>query len=86
MLYLLYLFDRIMNPMQMFLGVAAMSTAFLGFVYVTNNQVRCSQLKRKYPGLSIFIVLILGYALIYLFGSVIVFLFGIALPMLGKFD
>ena len=75
-----------MNPVQMFFGVAAFLTAFVGFVYATNNQVQCSKFKRKYPGLSVFVVLILGYALVYLFGSVIVFLFGIAVPLLCKYN
>jgi len=74
---------RVVHPVQMIFGCAAVAVAFAGFVYASNNQTEIRRLKRKHPNLSIIVVMVGGYILIYLFGSVLVFLFGIALPMLG---
>ena len=77
---------RCLHPVQMVFGFLSVLGAFSLFVYVSNNQAQFRRFKRKYPGASIFIILLGGYFLIHLFGSVITFLFGIALPLLRKYD
>ena len=69
----------------MILGFAAISAAFTGFVYITNNKLEYKRMKRDHPILSIAVIVAAGYLLVYLLGSVMVFLFGIALPLLGKY-
>ena len=76
---------RLLHPVKMILGCAAVVCAFMGFVYVTNNKMECRRFKRHHPGASVFIILIVGYILTYILGSVLVFLYGIALPTLGIF-
>lgn len=69
----------------MVLGFAAISVVFLGFVYCTNTQWRAKRFKRDHPIISVMIVLVGGYLVVYMFGAVIVFMFGVALPLLCKY-
>jgi len=67
----------------MVLGFAAVVTAFVAFVAASNNQVQLRKFKRQHPGLSVAVILVIGYLLMCIFGSIIVFMFGIALPIFG---
>ena len=79
------LFFRIVHPVKMVLGFAAISVAFGGYVYGTNNQWQARQFKRNHPLVSVLIILAAGYLVVYMFGAVIVFMFGIAFPLLCKY-
>ena len=80
-----FLFSRIVHPVKMVLGFAALSVAFGGYVYCTNSQWQARQFKRNHPLFSVIIILAAGYLLVYMFGAVIVFMFGIAFPLLCKY-
>ena len=71
--------------MKMVLGFAAISVAFGGYVYCTNNQWQARQFKRNHPLVSLLIIVAAGYLVVYMFGAVIVFMFGIAFPLLCKY-
>ncbi|XP_064605558.1 PRA1 family protein 3-like [Liolophura sinensis] len=77
-----FLLIGIIHPVKMVLGFAAISVVFLGFVYCTNTQWRAKRFKRDHPIISVMIVLVGGYLVVYMFGAVIVFMFGVALPLL----
>lgn len=68
----------------MVLGFGAVAAAFSLFVYVTNNKAEMKKFKRAHPGVSVAIVLISGYLVVYVIGSVLVFFVGIGLPFIGK--
>ncbi|XP_050414455.1 PRA1 family protein 3 [Patella vulgata] len=78
----LFLVIGIIHPIKMVLGFAAISVAFGGFVYSTNNQWKARKFKRDHPLISVVVILVGGYLLVYMFGAVIVFMFGIAFPLL----
>lgn len=78
---IMFILVGLYHPLQMIFGFAAVAGAFGLFVYVSNNQPQIRRLKRQKPALSIVIIVLLGYFVIYLFGSVLTFLFGIALPL-----
>ena len=69
----------------MLIGSLAIGGAFAVFVYASNNQHQLRKMKRHYPGFSLFIILLLGYIVIYFIGSVLIFIFGFALPIAGKY-
>ena len=73
-----------MHPVQMLLGFIAFGGAFGLFVYASNNQHQLRKMKRHHPGVSLFLIMLLGYVVIYFLGSVLVFIFGFALPIAGK--
>jgi len=79
----LYLHCRVFHPVQMILGCLAVAGTFAGFVYASDHQAELRRFKRNHSGLSLAIILLVGYGIIYLIGSVLVFIFGIALPLLG---
>jgi len=78
---IIFLLVGVMHPVQMIFGFAAVVTSFVLFVVASNNQAELRRFKRNHSALSVAIILIMGYALIYFIGSVVVFLFGIALPL-----
>lgn len=77
-------FFRILHPVKMVCGFAAISAAFGIFVYCTNSQWTARRFKRNHPVISLIIIVAAGYLLVYMFGAVIVFMFGIAFPLLRK--
>lgn len=81
----IFFFFRIIHPVKMVCGFAAISVAFAVFVYCTNSQWTARRFKQDHPLISILIVLAVGYLMVYMFGAVIVFMFGIAFPLLCKF-
>ncbi|XP_071532816.1 PRA1 family protein 3 [Panulirus ornatus] len=75
----------VIHPTKMFCGMTAMGLAFGLFYYLTNNKQPAVQFKKDHPVVSL-IILILGiYFIVYLLGSVVVFLMGIFLPILVIF-
>ena len=66
-------------------GFCAIGVAFGGFVYCTSTQWKARRFKRDHPIISVIVILLAGYLLVYMFGAVIVFLFGIAFPLLCKY-
>ena len=68
----------------MFCGTLAMGLAFGLFFYLTNNKQPATQFKKDHPILSLLLILMCSYFVVYLLGSVIVFLLGILLPIVGK--
>lgn len=66
-------------------GFLAISVAFGGFVYCTSSQYKARRFKQNHPIISVILILLAGYLLVYMCGAVIVFMFGIAFPMLCKF-
>ncbi|PVD24481.1 hypothetical protein C0Q70_14964 [Pomacea canaliculata] len=79
---IMFLVIGLMHPVKMVLGFTAISVAFGGYVYCTNNQWRARQFKRNHPLVSVIIILAAGYLVVYMLGAVIVFMFGIAFPLL----
>ncbi|KAK7080599.1 PRA1 protein 3 [Halocaridina rubra] len=75
----------VIHPTKMFCGMVAMGLAFSLFYYLTNNKQPAVQFKKDHPVLSL-IVLVMGiYFIVYLLGSVVVFLMGILLPIVVIF-
>lgn len=70
----------------MFCGMVAVGLAFSLFYYLTNNKQPAVQFKKDHPLLSLALLVMSVYFIVYLLGSVIVFLLGILLPILGKFS
>ena len=66
-------------------GFCAIAVAFGGFVYCTSTQWKARRFKRDHPVISVIVILLAGYLLVYMFGAVIVFMFGIAFPLLCKY-
>ncbi|KAG7171625.1 PRA1 family protein 3-like [Homarus americanus] len=75
----------IIHPTKMFCGMTAVGIAFGLFYYLTNNKQPAVDFKKSHPILSL-IILVLGvYFIVYLLGSVVVFLMGILLPIMVIF-
>ncbi|WAR24986.1 PRAF2-like protein [Mya arenaria] len=77
-----FLFIGIIHPVKMVCGFIAISIAFGGFVYCTSSQYKARRFKRDHPIVSVLLILLAGYILVYAVGAVIVFMFGIAFPMM----
>ncbi|CAN9505324.1 unnamed protein product [Ophioblennius macclurei] len=71
-----------LRPLQMVLGVAVMSSLFLGFVWVAEHRAPVRRFRRNHPLLSVLAVLLVSYLLVSLLGGVAVFLFAIAFPIM----
>jgi hypothetical protein len=67
----------------MLVGCLAVAGAFGLFVYASNNQSQLRYFKRHHPGISLVLILFMGYIIIYFLGSVLIFIFGIAVPIAG---
>ncbi|XP_069936614.1 PRA1 family protein 3 [Cherax quadricarinatus] len=75
----------VIHPTKMFCGMIAVGLAFGLFYYLTNNKQPAVAFKKDHPIISL-IILILGvYFIVYLLGSVVVFLMGILLPIMVIF-
>ncbi|XP_060595348.1 PRA1 family protein 3-like [Ruditapes philippinarum] len=79
---LVFLLIGIVHPVQMVCGFIAISVAFGGFVYCTSSRWKARRFKRDHPIISVIVILLSGYLLVYMVGAVIVFMFGIAFPLL----
>jgi len=78
---IVHLLIGLMNPGQMLLGLVSISAAFAVFVTLSNNRAELRHFKRHHPIACTSVIVMAGYAVMYLFGSIMVFLFGIALPL-----
>lgn len=76
---------RFMNPVSMFTGAAVIASVFIGSVWAGENKAIIKKFKKENPALFVFLVMVVSYFLMSLFGGVMVFLLGIKLPLLSKF-
>lgn len=68
----------------MFTGGAVITSVIIGSVWAGENKAMIKSFKRDNPTLFVFLVLVVSYLLMSLFGGVMVFLLGIKLPLLCK--
>lgn len=76
---------RFLNPVSMFTGAAVVASVFIGSVWAGENKAIIKQFKKENPALFVFLVMLVSYFLMSLFGGVMVLLLGIKLPLLCKF-
>lgn len=69
----------------MFTGAAVIASVFIGSVWAGENKAVIKKFKKENPALFVFLVMVVSYFLMSLFGGVMVFLLGIKLPLLCKF-
>ncbi|KAM4531093.1 PRA1 family protein 2 [Odontesthes bonariensis] len=70
------------QPLQLFVGAAAVTLLFLGFIWAAENQAPVRRFRRNHPLISVLAILLASYFCISVLGGVSVFLFGIAFPIL----
>lgn len=75
---------RLWNPVGMFTGGAVIALVVMGSVWAGENKAMIKNFKRDNPTLFFFLVLVVSYLLMSLFGGVMVFMLGIKLPLLCK--
>ncbi|ROL50758.1 PRA1 family protein 3 [Anabarilius grahami] len=71
-----FLIVGFMNPVSMFTGAAVIASVFIGSVWAGENKAIIKKFK------FFFLVMVVSYFLMSLFGGVMVFLLGIKLPLL----
>lgn len=74
-----------MNPVSMVTGAVVVTSVFVGSVWAGENKAIIKNFKKENPTLFVFLVMVVSYFLMSLFGGVMVFLLGIKLPLLCKF-
>ncbi|KAG1942812.1 ADP-ribosylation factor-like 6 interacting protein 5a [Pimephales promelas] len=72
----------LMNPVSMFTGAIVVTSVFVGSVWAGENKAIIKNFKKENPTLFVFLVMVVSYFLMSLFGGVMVFLLGIKLPLL----
>lgn len=72
----------LMNPVSMFTGAIVVTSVFIGSVWAGENKAIIKNFKKENPTLFVFLVMVVSYFLMSLFGGVMVFLLGIKLPLL----
>ncbi|XP_076358575.1 PRA1 family protein 2-like isoform X1 [Tachypleus tridentatus] len=82
MAVLVFLIIGIIHPAKMLCGMMAICVAFGLFYYVTNTKRSATRFKQEHPVISLAVIFIGGYFIVYMFGAVVIFLFGIGLPLL----
>ncbi|KAK9973598.1 hypothetical protein ABG768_024318 [Culter alburnus] len=80
-----FLIVGFMNPVSMFTGAAVIASVFIGSVWAGENKAIIKKFKKENPALFVFLVMVVSYFLMSLFGGVMVFLLGIKLPLLMIF-
>ncbi|XP_072224423.1 PRA1 family protein 2 [Leuresthes tenuis] len=70
------------QPFHLFVGAAAVTLLFLGFIWAAENQAPVRRFRRNHPLISVLAILLASYFFISVLGGVSVFLFGIAFPIL----
>lgn len=73
-----------MHPGKMIVGMIVCSIILLAFAYVSTEGRAVHNLKKKYPGSGIVLMMMAGCFLTYTLGSLLVFLLGIMLPFSGN--
>uniref|UniRef100_A0A672P2C0 PRA1 family protein n=2 Tax=Sinocyclocheilus grahami TaxID=75366 RepID=A0A672P2C0_SINGR len=71
-----------LNPVSMFTGAAVVASVFIGSVWAGENKAVIKTFKNENPALFVFLVMVVSYFLMSLFGGVMVFLLGIKLPLI----
>lgn len=61
------------------------ASVFIGSVWAGENKAIIKKFKKENPALFVFLVMVVSYFLMSLFGGVMVLLLGIKLPLLCKF-
>lgn len=79
---LVFLVVGFMNPFGMFTGAVVVVSVFLGSVWVGENKSVIKNFKKENPSVFVFLVMVVSYLLMSLFGGVMVFMMGIKLPLL----
>ncbi|TRY82114.1 hypothetical protein DNTS_009440 [Danionella cerebrum] len=77
-----FLVVGLMNPMGMLMGAAVLGSVFVGSVWAGENKAFIKKFKKENPSVFVFLVLVVSYLLMSMFGGVMVFLLGIKLPIL----
>lgn len=67
------------------MGAAVVTSVFIGSVWAGENKAIIKQFKKENPTLFVFLVMVVSFFLMSLFGGVMVLLLGIKLPLLCKF-
>lgn len=71
-----------MNPTGMMTGAAVVVAVFLGAVWAGENKAVIKNFKKDNPTLFVFLVMLVSYLLMSLFGGVMVLILGIKLPLM----
>lgn len=79
---LVFLVVGFLNPVSMFTGAVVVASVFIGSVWAGENKAFIKKFKKENPSLFVFLVMVVSYFLMSLFGGVMVFLLGIKLPLL----
>ncbi|XP_056315107.1 ADP-ribosylation factor-like 6 interacting protein 5a [Danio aesculapii] len=79
---LVFLVVGFLNPVSMFTGAVVVASVFIGSVWAGENKTFIKKFKKENPSLFVFLVMVVSYFLMSLFGGVMVFLLGIKLPLL----
>ncbi|NP_001006096.1 ADP-ribosylation factor-like 6 interacting protein 5a [Danio rerio] len=79
---LVFLVVGFLNPVSMFTGAVVVASVFIGSVWAGENKAIIKKFKKENPSLFVFLVMVVSYFLMSLFGGVMVFLLGIKLPLL----
>ncbi|XP_046406618.1 PRA1 family protein 3 isoform X2 [Ischnura elegans] len=81
----IFLVVGIIHPVKMLSGMLAIGVAFGLFYYFTNTKRTATRFKKDHPFISLLLIILGGYFIVYMLGSVVVFLFGILLPFAVTF-
>ncbi|CAM4627467.1 hypothetical protein PO909_005409 [Leuciscus waleckii] len=79
---IVFMLVGLMNPVSMVTGAVVVSSVFIGSVWAGENKAIIKNFKKENPTLFVFLVMVVSYFLMSLFGGVMVFLLGIKLPLL----
>ncbi|KAF4112456.1 ADP-ribosylation factor-like 6 interacting protein 5a [Onychostoma macrolepis] len=79
---IVFLIVGFLNPVSMFTGAAVVASVFIGSVWAGENKAIIKKFKEENPALFVFLVMVVSYFLMSLFGGVMVLLLGIKLPLL----
>nr|AAI52157.1 ADP-ribosylation factor-like 6 interacting protein 5 [Danio rerio] len=79
---LVFLVVGFLNPVSMFTGAVVVASVFIGSVWAGENKAIIKKFKKENPSLFVFLIMVVSYFLMSLFGGVMVFLLGIKLPLL----
>ncbi|XP_018960829.1 ADP-ribosylation factor-like 6 interacting protein 5a [Cyprinus carpio] len=79
---IVFLIVGFLNPVSMFMGAAVVTSVFIGSVWAGENKAIIKQFKKENPTLFVFLVMVVSFFLMSLFGGVMVLLLGINLPLL----
>ncbi|XP_051987062.1 PRA1 family protein 3-like [Xyrauchen texanus] len=82
MAIIVFLIVGFMNPVRMFSGAAVIASVFISSMWAGENKAMIKKFKKENPTLFVFLVMVVSFLLMSLFGGVMVLLMGIKLPLL----